>query len=239
MTQRTLTTPRGTLTYQLERKQVKNINLRVRPDGTISVSANPRVPLATLDDFVQRKADFVFNALEQFQQRAPLTPLTPGWKTGEKVLYLGEDLVLAVIEGTAKLPWHSDGTLFVVTEDLTDQGKIQRQIETFFKQKEQELFASLMMKYQQLLAGYPIPHAILKIRSMTSRWGSCHPRKGVVTLNSKLIHTPIACVDYVVLHEFCHFVHPNHSKSFYGLVAQFMPDWKERKELLQGYSARI
>ena len=64
---------------------------------------------------------------------------------------------------------------------------------------------------------------------MTSRWGSCQTVKGIITLNSKLIEKPLRCIEYVVLHEFAHFIHPNHSKEFYDFVASLMPDWKERK----------
>ena len=40
-------------------------------------------------------------------------------------------------------------------------------------------------------------------------------------------------IEYVALHEFAHFIHPNHSKDFYNLVENLMPDWKERKQMLQ------
>lgn len=239
MSQHTIETSRGVLTYTLHRKQVKNINLRVRIEGTVSLSANPRVSLSTIEDFILRKADFIFDALENFQEKAPLDAPIPVSRTGDSVLYLGGELVIAVVEGKAKIPWNREGTLFVVTENVQDSAKIQRQVDKFFQQRSQELFASLMVKYQSLLDPYGIPLATLKIRSMTSRWGTCHTGKGVVTLNSKLIHVPISCIDYVVLHEFCHFVHPNHSKAFYNLVSQFMPDWKTEKKQLEKYSCRI
>lgn len=42
---------------------------------------------------------------------------------------------------------------------------------------------------------------------------------------------------YVVMHEFCHFIHPNHSKQFYAFLAMLMPDWKQRKEILDKSTA--
>ena len=79
-----------------------------------------------------------------------------------------------------------------------------------------------------------MPYPELKIRYMTARWGSCQPQKGIITLNSQLIEKPRRCMEYVVLHEFAHFIHPNHSKDFYTLVESLMPDWKERKWELNG-----
>ena len=68
---------------------------------------------------------------------------------------------------------------------------------------------------------------------MISTWGTCQAQQKVITLNSKLIEKPKSCIEYVVLHEFAHFIHPNHSKEFYGFITMLMPDWKEHKYLLE------
>ena len=70
---------------------------------------------------------------------------------------------------------------------------------------------------------------------MTSRWGSCQIKKNTITLNRRLIETPMECIEYVVVHEFTHFLQPNHSRKFYDLLAVFMPDWEERKNTLEGF----
>jgi hypothetical protein len=67
---------------------------------------------------------------------------------------------------------------------------------------------------------------------MKSRWGSCLPSNNKVIFNLSLIKTPICCIEYVVLHELAHFKHQNHSKNFYNFITIFMPDWKERKKIL-------
>ena len=53
--------------YELQYKNVKNINLRIKPDCSIHVSANKRVPRKVIDDFLISKADFIFCALETYK----------------------------------------------------------------------------------------------------------------------------------------------------------------------------
>ena len=68
---------------------------------------------------------------------------------------------------------------------------------------------------------------------MKKRWGSCQHQTKTITINSQLIEAPRFCIEYVMMHEFCHFIHPNHSKDFYTLLQVMMPDWKERKKMLE------
>ena len=78
----------------------------------------------------------------------------------------------------------------------------------------------------------------IRVRSMTSRWGSCSPAKGRVTFARQLMEAPFDCVAYVVCHELVHFVHPNHSKAFYACLAHIFPDWKAQRQRLNSYSYR-
>lgn len=73
----------------------------------------------------------------------------------------------------------------------------------------------------------------LKVRDMTTRWGVCAPGKRRITLNLRLAARPQEQVEYVVLHEYCHFVHPNHQAEFWALMTRLMPDWKQRRKALR------
>lgn len=71
----------------------------------------------------------------------------------------------------------------------------------------------------------------VKYRKMTSTWGICRPADGTITFNKRLVHQPEAFVEYVVVHELCHLLVCNHSKEFYSLVAELLPDYKERVKM--------
>ena len=72
----------------------------------------------------------------------------------------------------------------------------------------------------------------LAYRNMTSRWGSCNVQTHRVCINTRLALYPPQCLEYVVVHELCHLLEPSHNKRFHSLMTHFMPDWKERKRLL-------
>ena len=103
----------------------------------------------------------------------------------------------------------------------------------WLKEMQTGTFNQISREIHQIFKKYDVEYPIIKVRYMTSRWGSCQSKRGVITLNSKLIEAPRNCIEYVVLHEFTHFIHPNHSKKFYDFVAMLMPDWKERKMELE------
>jgi predicted metal-dependent hydrolase len=71
----------------------------------------------------------------------------------------------------------------------------------------------------------------LRVKRMRSRWGSMSP-KGAMSLRLDLVRAPVECIDYVIVHELCHLVHPHHQPAFWALVEQLMPDWKRRRRRL-------
>ena len=90
--------------------------------------------------------------------------------------------------------------------------------------------ARLNYWYNVFEENIPIPN--LKIRKMTTRWGVCNIKNHNVTLNYHLSKYNIECLDYVIVHELSHFIHHDHSKSFWSVVAKYYPKYKEcRKKL--------
>ncbi len=96
-------------------------------------------------------------------------------------------------------------------------------------------FSATALRFLPCFLEKPIPFTCgqLKGRAMKSLWGSCNRRTNIVTLNWALFAAPQACIDYVVLHELTHFLYLYHDKQFYGFIARWMPDYKERIKILK------
>ncbi|MCH5211331.1 MAG: M48 family metallopeptidase [Oscillospiraceae bacterium] len=166
--------------YDLQYKKVKNINLRIKSDGTVHVSANKRVSQKVIESFVLSKAFFIQKALEEYEKRS----------SQPQKQYFAGDEICNLITGLCE--------------------------------KVYPYFEKRGVKYPQI-----------KFRRMISRWGSCQPIKGILTFNTNLMYAPKECIEYVVAHEFTHFLQANHSSKFYEELAVVCPDWKVHKERLK------
>lgn len=234
ITNRTISIGDQTLTYTLERKQVKNLNLHVRNDGSVYVSANPHVPVKQVDEFLISKAQFILNAQKQFCEQEQLKPQPKQYISGETFQILGRALRLKVCQAT-KDRVYSDGIhIFLEVKDPLDFSKKQRMVRKFIDQQCRDVFDEIVGEIYPVFQKYGVAMPTIRMRTMNTRWGSCLTKKGIITLNKRLLEAPRSCIEYIVMHEFCHFIHPNHSKQFYAFLTMLMPDWKERKRVLDG-----
>jgi len=115
-----------------------------------------------------------------------------------------------------------DDAIFTPSKEHLDKW-LKKEIKKIFKERLDYNYN----RYQE-----KIPYPKLKIRTMTTRWGVCNIRDNSVTLNTKLIEYSLDKLDYVIIHELSHFIHFNHSKSFWNQVEKYTPNYKQiRKEL--------
>ncbi|MDR0271974.1 MAG: M48 family metallopeptidase [Clostridiales bacterium] len=220
------------ISYELERKQVKNINLRIRADGSVYVSANNTISVEVIEKFLTRKSSFILDALNKYEELSKYVNNERKFVTGESYRYLGKDLRLRVSHGESAV--HSDGVyLELSVENINDIISKEKLITKWYDEQCCEIFPDILMQTYPIFSKYGVVLPKIIYREMISRWGSCRPKRECITLNKRLIETPRICIEYVVMHEFIHFLQPNHSKKFYELLSTLMPDWRERKRILE------
>lgn len=220
------------LTYILERKAVKNINLRIRPDLSIYVSAGPRVPIEHIEAFLQKQGNFIVKALDEYAQRKAQPVLT--LRDGDSLYVAGMACTLDVRLGLRSTVRRRGRTVYMELADNTIAQR-RRLYHELLRKEGEKLFAESLARVYPQLSAYDIARPKLRQRVMRSRWGSCMPAKAIITMNTYLAIMPAEIIDHVMLHELCHLVHPNHSRHFYNVMTMLMPDWKERRAAMTPY----
>jgi hypothetical protein len=217
--------------YTLTRKNVKNINLRIHPDLSISVSANKYVPKRVIEEFILSKGEFITNSLEKLEKSQK--KLEQSFCDNSTFDFFERSITVCITKADKPKICLQGDKLLVFAKDTQNQQLINKQIEKWIAQQSLPYFEKYFNKYKNIFSQYKIPNPTLTIRKMKSKWGSCQYQTGKITINSQLFRYPEICLDYVMLHEFCHFLQPNHSKEFYALVESFMPNWKIAKNILK------
>lgn len=220
--------------YELIRKPVNNLNLRIRSDCSVCVSANNNVESKQIDDFLYAKKGVIVDALYRYSEIAKYSEANHEYLAGESFRYLGRDLRLKVLEGKKSVT--TDGVyLFLSLPNKNNLREKERLIDKWFDAECRRLFPELIEKAHVIFQKYDVALPKLILRDMETRWGSCQSKRNTITLNKRLIETPLECIEYVIVHEFTHFLLSNHSREFYDLLNVFMPDWKARKSTLEKY----
>ena len=218
--------------YEFQRKKVKNVNLRIRADGSVAVSASRSVPEEKIEEFLLEKAGFILRTLDRFEEERKKMPLPARYEEGERFPLFGQDLTLHLLKGT-KNRAAQNGTVLVLTVTNPDDFELKkRTLESYADRRCKETITDICETVYPLFAARGVLYPELRFRRMTSRWGSCRPKAGILTFNKRLAACPIPCIEYVVMHEFTHFLQPDHSARFWETLASFMPDWKARKQAL-------
>ena len=212
------------ITYTLVTKQVKNINMRISSKGEVVVSANPFVPMDKIDDFVSSKVSWIVKHQKSMQERSQKSMIDD-----KHIVLFGNSLKIRKTTGKYNHVSYDKDTLYVQCREQADPEKVIRQ---FLDKLCRDVFLDIATLTFRSLSEYHLEFPDVKIRDMKSRWGSCTPAKNSITLNRKLIHYPFEFIEYVVLHEFVHFIQPNHSKAFYNIIENYMPDYKTRMEMV-------
>ena len=221
--------------YELEYKSVKNINLRMKPDGKIYVSANRRHSLSKIEAMIDSNSSMILHALDRFAAARESVPSPVKYITGEKIAVLGELLEIEVRKSSSNMVFSENGSLIIAVREPDDSGLKERLVDQWMKKFSSAVILDYCRTYYPKFERYCGIAPTVRFRKMKSRWGSCIPRERILTFNTRLAYTPRECIEYVVVHELAHFAYADHSRNFYSIVESVLPDWKQRRDMIRKY----
>ena len=199
------------------------------PDGKLTVSAPASVPFYRMEEILRARADFILRAMDKALAREAEKRASYACDEGASVPIMGREYTVRIRDrGISRI---EGGELILVLKKTDDPEKRKEALKRF---AEKLLRAYVTAEFEKIhpFFSHATPMPELKLRVMRARWGSCRPKTAVITLNTRLAFYPTAYLDYVVMHEFTHFLHANHSSAFWNALTERMPDWAERKKAL-------
>ncbi|MGL5964393.1 MAG: M48 family metallopeptidase [Fusobacteriaceae bacterium] len=212
---------------KVTRKKIKNINLKVRPDFTIELSAPESASQEYIDSFLKKKKDWIEKQIQFFKDN--LTNETEKkYISGESIKYLGKNYRLKVHNGKEKHVKFMRGYIHLYCLENSDLEAKKELLQNWLKERAKDKIMVIANKYLEKLGEVPN----IRFRDMKTRWGSCNSEKKRIIFNWKLIEKSPYGIEYVVVHELVHLKYNNHSKTFFKYLSVKLPDWEKRRESL-------
>lgn len=218
------------LTITLERKNIKNMYLRVLPpNGDVRVSAPLFVSDENIVNFIKSKKDWILKKQKYILKNGIKTPLK--YISGEKHYLWGEEYTLQLIKNDSAKDVLIDkdkSILYLPVPKRSTVAKRMKILDEFYRNQMKMAIPPILDRCTEIVGKSP---SEVKIRKMKN-WGNCRYRDKRITLNLNLAKKDPICLEYVMIHELCHLIEFNHGKKFKKLMDKYCPEWKKIKKIL-------
>lgn len=214
--------------YAVEYRRRKTLGICVHPDGSVEVKAPVEAPLEQIRKHVHRRASWICKQQRYFSSFGIHTPERK-YVSGESHLYLGRQYMLRIIDSERNEVHYKGNIIEIECRHRKDARAL---LLAWYRKRAEIKFEEYATPLIARFNRYQVKPSAIKQKDMATRWGSC-TATGQILLNPRLVCAPRICIEYVIIHELCHLVHRNHTKDFYELLTQEMPDWKKWKMKLE------
>jgi len=222
--------------YEVVRSRRATADIVVERDGRIIVRAPKHVPDERVEDIVEAKRYWIYKTLAEWRD-LNATRVLREYRNGEGFLYLGRSHRLLLVADQDEPLLLKDGR-FCLQRDIVDRGDIgaaQAAFRDYYIVRGRERIAGRVSYYAPKVGVKPVQ---VDVRELGNRWASCSPR-GRLAFHWKCMMAPQTVIDYIVVHELCHFHHRDHTEAFWNEVDKVMPAYRERKEWLRVHGAGL
>jgi predicted metal-dependent hydrolase len=224
------------ITYEIIRSRRSTADIIIERDGSVLVRAPEWADDDQVANIVESKHYWIYQGLAEWRDLNS-TRVLREYKNGEGFLYLGRAYRLLLVSDQEEALQLRNGR-FTLRRDLVEQGDIataQTAFRDFFVTKGNDRLRARVGYYSPKVGVEPIG---VEIRELGNRWASCSP-KGQLAFHWKCMMAPQTVIDYIVVHELCHFHHRDHTDAFWNEIDKVLPDYGERKSWLRSNGAGL
>lgn len=229
--QRSIRLGHRALDYAFRRGRRRTIGLTITCDG-LTVAAPRWVGIREIEATIREREAWILDKLAKMRvQRAAIPHVR--WEDGGTVPYLGRPLAMrrgaTVRRGASVEHDTAADTLTLSLPPDASASQWRDRVQAWLQNEARRLFRDRLAVYEARLG---VAHRTLRLSSARTRWGSCSAN-GRILLNWRLIHFPLASIDYVVAHELAHLKEMNHSARFWSTVGAILPEYREAREQMR------
>lgn len=216
------------LNYSIrESSRARSVRLRVTPDDGLVVVIPDGFDHSRIPVLLDNERRWIERAQRWAEQQRLLTSPAPADR-------LPRDISLAAVGELWSVEYRRTASSRVVARDhgagrLRVSGAVENRgadLAALRRWTARKSHFHLVPWLRRLSTEHQMPFVQAVVRNQSSRWASCSPRR-TISINQKMLFLPPALVHYVFIHELCHLVHLNHSKSFWKLVSSREPSYRE------------
>ncbi len=215
-------------------RKARHMRLQIDNAGDFTLVAPWLMPKFVIKSFLTKHTPWIKKQWLKIEKQKKLRPKF-NYQTGDTFYYFGEKVNLIVNPSDKKKPnikIRDDQMIITLHRQISkDDGvrAVKKAIENFYRKKAEEVVHDRLQFFNE---HYKFKYNRVTLRNQKTRWGSCSYLKNL-NFNWRLIMAPIEVMDYVVVHELCHLKEMNHSKRYWSLVAEVIPNYKEVRKWLK------
>jgi len=220
----------ASISYEIVRSRRTTADIVIERDGRVLVRAPKTIPHERIEDIVEAKRYWIYKTLAEWRD-LNTTKVLREYRNGEGFLYLGRSYRLSLIADQDESLLLKGGR-FCLRRDLVDRGEVaaaKAAFRDYFIARGLERITQRVRYYAPKVGVAP---RNIDVRELGHRWASCSP-KGNLAFHWRCMMAPPTILDYIVVHELCHFHQLDHAEAFWNEVDKVMPDYRERKEWLR------
>ena len=213
----------------------RTLSITINENGNVHVSVPFHTQPQRVQKFLNEKEDWILKGLAWTQKNKMILE-KKSYSSGKEFLFLGHKYPLLVeykVRCKPNIAFDGSAWNVFLPEDQTKEEEeisVKNMLLRWYREQAEEILGGRVFNYSRIMK--LDPRKII-IRSLKRVWGNCDFRTQTITFNWQIILSPMEVVDYVVVHELCHLVVPNHSRRFWKKVEQIMPVYKKHSRWLK------
>lgn len=222
----------------IEKKEIKNCHLKVYRDLTVKCSFPESASDEYIEKFLSARIDWINRQLDKYKE-ALGTGNLDCIRNGSSFQMLGRDYRIFIKQAKRNEIIEDEKSITIFSNGIDNTDKIKKHFIIWWRNKCRTIYGEILDKFfDDVIKKYKKQKPALTIRSMKTMWGSYNKNSNTLNINDYLLKANILQIQYVILHELTHMLYKCHGTDFYNFMTINMPDWRERKKMLDSQIAQ-